>query len=288
MSNKPIAVIKVGGDMVLEAADRRGLANNVKDLLDAGWQCVILHGGGPQLNALQELHGLIPKKIDGRRITGVDDLKVVKQALCGEVNVDLVSALLAADIPAFGCHGASGLLIEAEKRPPVDFATRGFIDFGEVGDVVSVNTRVLNALLAAELVPVIASLGVNRGGRVLNINADTTVAAIASALQAKLLILSTKVGGIFQNINDPHSRIPEVTPSSAKELIAKGIITDGMIPKVEEALSLLDQGVGGIAIANASAAGGFLDIANGSGQVGTRLIADKEIYFNKISPRKRG
>ena len=274
ISTKPVAVIKVGGDMVLEKRDRRALADNVRDLIEAGWHCVILHGGGPQLNRLQNLHGLVPNKIDGRRITGEADLLVVKQALCGEVNVDLVSALLAANLPAFGCHGASGLLVEAEKRPPVDYATRGMIDFGEVGDVVNINVPVLQALLKEDLIPVIASLGVNRGGRIFNINADTTVAAIAEALQAELLILSTGVGGIFKDIKDADSRIPEVTPQLAERLIDEGIITDGMIPKVHEALSLLDKGVGSIAIANAAQAGGFLDIAQGKASAGTRLVLD--------------
>ncbi len=271
---KPIAVIKVGGDMVLEPADKQGLANNVKDLLALGWQCVLLHGGGPQLNRLQELHSLVPNKVDGRRITGAADLQVVKQALCGEVNVDLVSALIAAGLPAFGCHGASGLLIEAVKRPPMSLPKHGLVDFGEVGDVVNINTDVLRALLSAGQVPVIASLGVNRDGRVFNINADTTVAALAKALHVELLILSTKVGGIFQDIKDDKSRIPVVTPSSAKHLIAQEVITDGMIPKVQEALSLLSEGVGRIAIANASQNGGFADIAAGNGKFGTRLQAD--------------
>jgi len=271
---KPIAVIKVGGDMVIEQTDKQGLAHNINDLLNAGWHCVVLHGGGPQLNELQDLHGLVPNKIDGRRITGPADLKVVKQALCGEVNVDLVSALVSASVPAFGCHGASGLLIEAQKRPPMQFANHGFIDLGEVGDVVSINSALIHTLLAAEQVPVIASLGVNKEGRIFNINADTTVVAIAQALQAELLILSTKIGGIFNDIKDPASRISKITPTSATELIDAGIITDGMIPKVREALSLLNEGVAGIAITNASEQGGFLDIAAGSGRVGTRLVAD--------------
>jgi len=274
INGKPIAVIKVGGDMVLKERDRRGLAGNVKDLFDAGWQCVLLHGGGPQLNTLQELHGLMPNKIDGRRITSEADLLVVKQALCGEVNVDLVSSLLAVGLPAFGCHGASGALIEAEKRPPMDLAAHGRIDFGEVGDVVSINRAVLELLLDAELVPVIASLGVSKSGRIFNINADTTVAAMASALRSELLILSTQVGGIFKDIKDADSRIPEVTPKSAARFIEQGIITDGMIPKVQEALALLDLGVGTIAIANASQKGSFLDIAGGNGRIGTRLLKD--------------
>lgn len=272
LNRKPVAVIKVGGDMLLDPKDRLGLAHNVHDLTDAGWHCVLLHGGGPQLNTLQELHGLVPTKIDGRRLTGKADMLVVKQALCGEVNVDLVATLIAAGVSAFGCHGASGLLIEAVKRPPVDFGDKGIIDLGEVGDVVNINTALLRSMLQVNVVPVIASLGVNSDGRLFNINADTTVAAIAAAMKADLLILSTKVGGIFEDIRKPESRLAVVTPESAEQLIQDGVITDGMIPKVRESLSLLDQGVGSIVITNASQIGGFLAIARNSSKIGTRLI----------------
>ncbi len=269
---KPIAVVKVGGDMLLHASDRQGFAENVKDLIDAGWQCVILHGGGPQLNELQELHGLEPNKVDGRRITSVDDLRVVKQALCGEVNVDLVAALLGAGINAFGCHGASGLLIEAEKRPAKDMGVHGLIDFGEVGDVLGVNVDLLYTLLKADLVPVVASLGASRDGRVFNINADTTVSAIASSVKAELLILSTMVGGVFSDINDPLTRVPQLNAEFAAGLIKEGVIRDGMIPKVQEALALLEKGVASIVIANASKSGAFLDLTRGSARHGTRLV----------------
>jgi acetylglutamate kinase len=269
---KPIAVIKVGGDMLLNPADRAGFASNVKDLSDAGWSCVVLHGGGPQLNTLQTLHGLLPTKIEGRRITGEADLLVVKQALCGEVNVDLVASLLAKGVNAFGCHGASGWLIRASKRPPMEFSSHGFVDMGEVGDVDKINLDLLYGLLRMDLVPVVASLGVDQNGRIFNINADTTVAAIARALKADVLILSTMVGGIYKDINDKQSRLSEVTPSSASELISSGIISDGMIPKVQESLALLSHGVGSIVITNAAEKGGFLAISKGDNSIGTRLI----------------
>lgn len=274
MNSQPIAVIKVGGDMLLNQADRKGFAENLKDLINAGWRCVVLHGGGPQLNILQKIHGLTPIKIEGRRVTGDADLLVVKQALCGEVNVDLVASLLGSGVNAFGCHGASGLIIEARKRPPMVFPNRGEVDMGEVGDVVQINANLIQGLLSMGVVPVIASLGVSAQGRVFNINADTTVSAIARALKAKLLILSTMVGGVFEDISDKDSRISEMSPSSAEALIDNGIITDGMIPKVRESLALLSQGVGSIAIANAATKGTFLAISRGEDSVGTRLIQD--------------
>lgn len=274
LPNKSVVVIKVGGDVLLKPKLRQGFAANVKGLINDGWQCVILHGGGPQLNELQRVYGLTSNKVAGRRITRPEDLQVVKQALCGEVNVDLVSALVANDIAAFGCHGASARLIQAVKRPPVKVSGEGdrLVDFGEVGDVISINQALLRYLLAAELVPVIASLGVGGNGRIFNINADTTVSAIASALQADLLILCTMVGGVFGDLSDPSSRVPKVTPKLARQLIATGVITDGMVPKVEEAIGLLSEGIGGITIVDAKQPNNFTDIADGKDTVGTRVV----------------
>ncbi len=252
-SQMPIAVIKVGGDVLLDADERQGLAANVKDLHDLGWKIIILHGGGPQVNKLQSHHGLKTNKIAGRRVTSLADLQVVKQAIAGEVNVNLVSLLAASGLPAFGCHGASGLLIEASKRPPIKVSGEGeqLIDFGEVGDVVSINQKLLEGLLELGQIPVIATLGMNADGRIFNINADTTVIQIAKSLKAELLLLITQIGGIYRDINDPESLVTDITPKEAVSLIDQGIIKDGMIPKVEEAISLLEFGIKSIAIAAA-------------------------------------
>lgn len=274
VNGKKIAVVKVGGDMLLEKADREAFAQNLKALTANDWRCVVLHGGGPQINRLQQAQGLPSNKIDGRRITSQADLSVVKQGLCGEVNVDLVAALLAQKINAFGCHGASALLLEAKKRAPMKFENSGLVDLGEVGDVVSVNSSLIDDLLALDLTPIIASLGVDKAGRVYNINADTTATAVTRSLQADMLILCTKVGGIFSNIEDPSSRIAEVTPSLAGRLIEQKTITDGMIPKVTEALSLLDQGVNSIAIVNADEPDNFVAVARKTSRVGTRFVND--------------
>lgn len=271
-------VIKVGGDVLEDEDERTGLASNVKELVDAGFRVVILHGGGPQVNRLQDKVGLVANKVGGRRVTGPEDLVVVEQAICGEVNVGLCSTLLARGINAFGCHGASGRLVAAEKRPPRVVSGGGPdpVDFGEVGDVTDINHELLEGLLSLGVVPVIATLGVNAAGRVFNINADTTVVAIARALVPDVLLLVTKVGGIFRDIDDPLSRIDHVTEREARALIADGVIQGGMIPKVEEAMTVLDKGVGAIAIAGASAPGAFLAVAEGKGGVGTRISKDAD------------
>ncbi len=269
-----IAVIKVGGDVLLDPVESDGLAANIKDLRDQGWSIVVLHGGGPQVNRLQERHGLITNKIAGRRITSKKDLVVVKQAIVGEVNVDLVSVLAKVGLPAFGCHGASAGLIKAVKRPPVMVSGGGDkpIDFGEVGDVVSINGKLLKGLLALDLIPIIATLGISDEGQIFNINADTTVVQIAKALSANLLLLTTQVGGVFADLNDPTSRIDQVDQKKARQLIEQNIIQGGMIPKVEEAMTLLSQGVKTIAIVSGKNRGAFVSVADGNGKYGTRIV----------------
>jgi len=273
-SNQPVAVVKVGGDVLLGQVERDGIAANVKDLVDAGWRVVLLHGGGPQVNALQETHGLTPNKVAGRRITSEKDLVVVKQAICGEVNVSLMQTLQNVGINAFGCNGASGKLITAEKRPPRVMSGAGDkpIDFGEVGDVVCVNAELLDNLTNLGLVPVIATLGVEQNtGRIFNINADTTVVQIARALKADLLLLTTAVGSIYRDLDQPETRISQINATQARQLINEGVIQGGMIPKVEEALSVLAEGVKNIAIVGPQIKGAFLDVATGKGDKGTSI-----------------
>jgi acetylglutamate kinase len=271
---KKIAVIKVGGDVLLDQQEREGLAQNIKDLYQQDWQIVLLHGGGPQTNELQQKHGLIPNKVAGRRITSLADLVVVKQAIAGEVNVNLTSELIKAGLPAFGCHGASGHLISATKRPPMTVSGEGDtpIDFGEVGDVESINGSLLNGLLALNVIPVIATLGVSEQGRIFNINADTTVVKIAAELKAELLLLTTGVGAVFRDLAQPATRITQVNREQANSLIQEGVIQGGMIPKVEEAMTLLSQGVKTIAIVSGRNPGAFLSVANGTGEYGTRIV----------------
>ncbi|MBV1911631.1 MAG: acetylglutamate kinase [Kangiellaceae bacterium] len=272
---RKIAVIKVGGDVLLDPKESGGLASNLKDLHADGWSIVVLHGGGPQVNRLQTCHGLTPNKVAGRRITSVEDLLVVKQAIVGEVNVDLVSILSQFDLPAFGCHGASAGLIKATKRPPVIVSGGGDkpIDFGQVGDVTQVNDTLLQGLLDLDVIPVIATLGISDDAEIFNINADTTVVQIAKALKAKLLLLTTQVGGVFKELSDPKSRISEVNRAQAKQLIDQQIIQGGMIPKVEEAMTLLSEGVETIAIVSGRSQGAFKAVAEGTGEFGTRIVA---------------
>ncbi len=265
-----LVVVKVGGDVLLDEQQRLGLGRNIKDLVDDGCQVVVLHGGGPQVTALQERVGLKAHKIAGRRVTTKEDLVVVVQAICGEVNVGLVQALIGAGVKAFGCHGASGQLVRARKRAPVQVQGQE-VDYGEVGDVAAVDAALLRGLLGLGVVPVIGTLGVDDGGRIFNINADTTAVQIARALGADVLLMVTAVGGVFRQLDDPSTRIATLTPAQGRALIDDGTIAGGMIPKVEEALSILNEGVGAVAIMGAQDAGSFRSALRGDGARGTRF-----------------
>jgi acetylglutamate kinase len=262
-------VVKVGGDVLLDEAQRTGLGKNVRELVDAKANVVIIHGGGPQVTALQEKVGLVANKIAGRRVTTAADLVVVEQAICGEVNVGLVSTLTAAGVRALGTHGAS--LIRAKKRAPVNVEGHGVVDYGEVGDVETIDIDLIRGLIALNVVPVIGTLGSDANGRIFNINADTTAVQLAKALRADVLLLVTAVGGVFKDLKDRSSRIPTLTPDTGRALMKDGTISGGMIPKVEEALSILDEGVGAVAILGAQDAGSFKSALTGDGASGTRF-----------------
>lgn len=278
MTQSPVALVKVGGDVVDDLEHLAGLADNLVALRAAGFHVVVVHGGGPQVTALQEKLGHKTVKVAGQRVTSRDDLFAVTACLAGVVNVTLCAALVKAGLPAFGCHGASAGIIGAKKRAPLEVRGHGVVDYGEVGDIENVDTTPLLALLAAGCVPVIATLGIDRAaGRVLNINGDTAAAAVASAMSASLVLLVTAVGGVFQDRHDPSTRLTQLTALEARSLIDSGVIVDGMIPKVEEALGLLStstrRGADTTAIVSAATAGAFAAVAAGDQRHGTRFIS---------------
>src|SRR5262249_2962550 len=156
--------------------------------------------------------------------------------VAGQVNVDLCALLLAAGARPVGLHGASALVVRAQKRPPrvVSGAGPDPIDFGHVGDVVGVNRELIALLAGSGYVPVVACLGADAKGHVFNINADIVANQLAIALDARALLLVTDVPAVLRNVADPGSRIPRLTVAEGKKAIADGIVTKGMIPKLEE------------------------------------------------------
>lgn len=270
-----LVVLKIGGDVLLEDNQRAGLGSNINDLIASGRQVVVLHGAGPQATELQNRLGIPVNKVGGRRITDAPTLEVMKYAQAGKVSVDIVSTLTAAGVTALGCAGVSAGIVQAVKRPPRVVSGCGDkpVDFGLVGDVEAVNTKLIAQLVQLGVVPVIASLGADTAGQPYNINADVVAGAIATELKAEALILATAIGGIFRDPDDPQTRLTTLNTQQARQAISDGVITGGMIPKVEESLLALQRGVGSILIADVAQPGGLRQALDQLGSAGTLLQA---------------
>jgi acetylglutamate kinase len=236
---------------------------------------VVVHGGGPQATELQKRLGQTPKIVGGRRITDADTLEVMKMAVAGKVNVDLCAALVAAGALPVGLHGASALAVRAKKRPPrvVSGAGPEPIDFGHVGDVTSVNGDILKLLSRAGYVPVIACLGADENGNVYNINADIVANQLAIATGASALLIVSDVPGVMRDVNDPASRIPRLSVADGREAIASGVVTKGMIPKLEESFAAIAAGVQAVHIVGRLKRGDLAREVALPGSVGTVLVA---------------
>jgi acetylglutamate kinase len=265
-------VIKLGGE-VIGSGEAQSLAADLRILVEEGALVAIVHGGGPQATALQKQLGIETKQVAGRRVTDAATLDVMKMVLAGKLNVDLCAILNAAGVAAVGLHGASGLTVRATRRPPKVYPNAGPdpVDMGFVGDVTGFNLELLETLWAAKYVPVIACLGASADGGVYNINADMVGNQLAAALKADRLFLITSAPGVLRNIDDPTSRLPQLTCEEARAAIKDGVVTGGMIPKLEEAMSVIDQGVGAIHIVGKLAPGDLVRAVREPGSIGTTL-----------------
>lgn len=243
-----IFVIKFGGEVVSDQDRMDALAADLSLLHELNIRLVIIHGGGPQATELADKLGIVSEKIEGRRVTDDRMLEVTKMVFAGKISTDILSALRRHDTPAVGLSGVDGDLIEAVRRPPkkiVDSETGEVreVDFQNVGDIRSVNPHILQVLLENRFVPVVASLGADGTGKVLNINADTIAAEIAGALPAEKLFLFSNVSGIFRDVNDPSSRYSYLAVEDAEDLVRSRVVGGGMIPKVSAAIAAVRKGV---------------------------------------------
>ena len=282
VAEQGVVVVKLGGEVVQSGAPPGAarslldiLCADVADLARSGAHIVVAHGGGPQATALQRALGQEPKIAAGRRITDADTLDVMKMAVAGKVNVDLCAALLKAGAKPVGLHGASSCFVRAHKRPPrvVSGAGPDPIDFGHVGDVDDVNLDLARLLLGGGYVPVVACLGADDQGNVYNINADIVANKLAARLDARALVLVTDVPGVLRDVADPSSRIARLTAAEGRKAIADGVVTKGMIPKLEESFAAIAEGVRAVHIVGRLAPGDLARAVREPGSVGTVLVA---------------
>jgi acetylglutamate kinase len=236
-------VIKYGGHAMGEEELAVTFGRDVAWLQLSGLYPVVVHGGGPQINAMLERLDIKSTFVDGLRVTDEKMVEVVEMVLAGTVNKQVASLITQAGVMAVGLSGKDGGLIRARKmtrtkRDPGSNIERA-LDLGYVGEPEHIDTRVLEALKGAEIVPVIAPVGLGPDGRTYNINADTVAGAVAGALKAKRLLMLTDVPGVLDR---DRRLIPELTASQAEALMADGTISGGMIPKVEHCLAAVRAG----------------------------------------------
>jgi len=264
-------VIKLGGNAVGSGAEP--VAADVAALVDSGERVIVVHGGGPQTSALQQALGQTPRKVAGRRITDEATLDAIKMVVGGKINVDLCAALLKAGAKPIGLHGASSCALSAERRPPTKYVGHDEpVDLGFVGDVTGVNLPLIEMLCDAGHVPVMACIGANERGEIYNINADVVAGKVAALLKASALVMVSDIRAVLRDVSDPSSRIAEVTAAEGEQLIAEGVVTEGMIPKIEEAFATIAAGVKRVIIAGQLASGELRRAVEEPGSVGTTLV----------------
>lgn len=230
-------IIKYGGSVMFDPAIRRSVLQDIVFMNYVGMQPILVHGGGPFINErLRKLNKEV-RFVKGFRVTDEDTMVVVEDELL-EVNRDIVKELIALGSTAISLSGKDDHLIVTRKHPDIDG-----IDIGFVGEVVKVNGDVLEKLVTSDIIPVIAPIGIGKDGNAYNINADNAAAEVAKDVGALKFVLLTDVDGILRDPKDPSSLITHATAAEIHEMINNGIITGGMIPKVQACLTALERGV---------------------------------------------
>lgn len=256
-------VVKFSGKVTEDHERLSSLAEELALMHQVGIRLCVVHGGGKQLSQLAEKLGIEQTIIEGRRVTDDETLEMAKMIFAGKINTDILAALRNRGIHAVGLSGVDGNIVHAERRPPrevVDRATGASsqVDFGHVGDILEIDTRLLTVLLDHDYLPVVSSLGADAGGKVFNINADTIASEIAIQLEAEKLVLLSDIDGIFLRPGEPNTKLSRLTADEAEALIEKGTATGGMIPKLQNIVQLLRRGVKSAHIINGNARNSLL------------------------------
>jgi len=226
-------VIKYGGAAMTESALKTQFAQDVVLMKYVGMNPVIVHGGGPQISGMMKRLGKEPKFVKGVRVTDAETMEIVEMVLGGTINKEIVSLINRHGGKGVGLTGKDGALIQAKPM-------KGDEEMGQVGEVKAIDPQILQTLEGGRFIPVISPVGADEEGRSYNINADSAAGKVASALSAEKLLILTDVPGI---LDDKGKLLPTLSRKEVQKLIKKGIISKGMLPKVEAALSAVEGGV---------------------------------------------
>ena len=239
-------VIKYGGNAMKNEELTQKILEDVTLLKYVGINPILVHGGGPEINAMLGRVGVQSTFHNGLRITDDATMEIVQMVLAGKLNKNIASQIGRLGGKAIGLCGKDAGLIMVKKKPPLADG----VDLGHVGDIVSINTKLLEALCQDEYIPVISSVGTDENGDSYNINADTVASAVATALKAEKLIFLTDIDGVRSDPEDPASLFAVLSTEQAMNLIADGTISGGMIPKVTACVDAIEKGVRRVHIIN--------------------------------------
>ncbi len=234
-----IVVVKYGGNAMLNEELKKAVMEDIVLLNTIGIQVVLVHGGGPEINNMLERVGKESKFVNGLRYTDAETMEIVQMVLTGKLNKDIVGILLQQGGKAVGLSGVDSGLLRAKK------INKDGADLGFVGDVTEVNPEIVLSLLDQGFIPVISTVAMGEQGddARYNINADTAAAKIAVALKAEKFVQLTNVPGVLRNVEDPESLIKRIERTAIPSMIATGVISSGMIPKIECCMEALNGGV---------------------------------------------
>ena len=237
--NGKIVVVKYGGNAMINEQLKQQVMEDIALLWLIGVKVVLVHGGGPEISEVMQKFGKEAVFVDGLRVTDQETVDIVQMVLAGKVNKSLVTLLQMKGGHAVGLSGMDGGLIEAKIKDE---------RLGYVGEITKIRTQPITDLLEKNYIPVISTVASDRQGHSYNINGDTAAAYIAGALGAERLIMMTDIAGILRDKDDPDTLIPELTISQAKALYEEGVISGGMIPKVDCCIEAIHKGVKNVII----------------------------------------
>jgi acetylglutamate kinase len=269
-----VIVVKFGGHAMVDQKLAQQFARDIVMLKVCGLNPIVVHGGGPQINKMLDKLAVKPEFREGLRVTDQETMDVVEMVLSGSINKSIVASIQQAGGRAVGISGKDGNLLIAErltKQKKMPDGTIETIDFGQVGEPARVNAEILTTIMKNDTIPVVAPVGVGWEGDTYNVNADTAAGAIASAVNAKRLLLLTDVAGV---LDKNKTLISELKIGDVPGLIEDGTITGGMIPKIESAVSVVESGVEGVIILDGRVPHSvLLELLTPHG-VGTRISRD--------------
>ena len=232
--NGKVIVVKYGGNAMINEQLKEQVMEDIALLWLIGVKVVMVHGGGPEINEVMDKFGKKPEFVDGLRVTDKETVEIVQMVLAGKVNKSLVTLLQMKGGHAVGLSGIDGGLIEAQMKNE---------KLGFVGKITKIRPQPINDLLEKNYIPVISTVASDRHGNVYNINGDTAAAYIAGALGAERLLMRTDIAGILRDKDDPSSLIHRLTINEARALYDEGVISGGMIPKVDCCIEAINKGV---------------------------------------------